>query len=99
MLGHSDDGNTGRREAMALAKDNHHVFLEFCGSFCSDIPWEETITGVGADQVVFDTDGIGHDPACDPGRLVSLAIDEKTMAKFLGGNMRAILARRKQVTY
>lgn len=95
ILGHSGGGNVGRREAIALAKANSNVFLEFCGSFTSDIAWEETIAEVGADQIVFGTDGIYHDPAWELGRLVSLDIDEKTMAKFLGGNMRAILARRK----
>ena len=95
LLGHSGGGNAGRREAIALAKANPNVFLEFCGSFCSEISWEETIAKVGTDQIVFGTDGIYHDPAWELGRLVSLAIDEKTMAKFLGGNMRAILARRK----
>ncbi|MCG2658802.1 MAG: amidohydrolase family protein, partial [Kiritimatiellae bacterium] len=95
LLGHSGGGNTGRREAIALAKANSNVFLEFCGSFCSDIPWEETIAEVGTDQIVFGTDGIYHDPAWELGRLVSLAIDEQTMAKFLAGNMRAILARHR----
>ena len=95
ILGHSGGGNTGRREAIALAKANPNVFLEFCGSFCSDISWEATIAEVGADQVVFGTDGILHDPAWELGRFVSMAIDQQTMAKILGGNMRAILARRK----
>ena len=95
ILGHSGGGNVGRREAIALTRDNPNVYLEFCGSFCSNIAWEETIAAVGADQIVFGTDGIYHDPAWELGRLASLAIDEKTMAKFLGGNMRAILARRK----
>jgi predicted TIM-barrel fold metal-dependent hydrolase len=95
LLGHSGGGNAGRREAEELAVANPNVYLEFCGSFTSNILWEETIGRVGADRVLFGTDSTFHDPAWELGRLLSLDLPAETIRPILGGNMRRLLGRRR----
>jgi hypothetical protein len=95
LLAHSGGGDKGRREAVALAKANPNVFLEWCGSFCSSIPWEETIAQVGSDRVVFGTDALGHSIDWELGRLVSLDLPPASILPILGDNLRRILKARK----
>ena len=95
VLGHSGGGDAGRREAVELAKANPNVYLEWCGSFCSGIPWESTIEQVGNGRVVFGTDAFGHDLSWELGRFLSLDLPAKTLQPILGENMRKVLARRK----
>ncbi len=95
LLAHSGGGDDGRREAEDLAVHNPNVYLEWCGSFCSSIPWEETLSRVGNNQVVFGTDAVYHDITWELGRLLSVKVHQETIAPILGANMRKILARRQ----
>lgn len=95
LVGHSGGGDRGRREAVELARRHKNVFLEWCGSFCSSIPWEETLREVGARKIVFGTDAMAHDINWELGRLLSLDAPDKTLVPILGGNMRRILAMRR----
>jgi len=94
LLGHSGGGSVGRREAEALALSSENVYLEFCGSFTSDIPWERTIARVGSSRVLFGTDQTFHDPAWELGRLLSLDLPWETLRPILGANIRRVLASR-----
>ncbi|MFO7536420.1 MAG: amidohydrolase family protein [Kiritimatiellia bacterium] len=95
LLAHSGGSDQGRGEAVKLAQDNKNVFLEWCGSFCSSIPWEETLRQVDHRQVVFGTDAMAHDINWELGRLLSLNVSDKVLIPILGGNMRRILAMRR----
>ncbi len=95
LLGHSGGGNDGRREAVALARKHKNVYLEWCGSFCSSILWEETLREVGADRVVFGTDAMAHDINWELGRLLSLDVPDQVLIPILGGTMRRLLAQRR----
>ena len=95
LLGHSGGGNVGRREAVDLARKHRNVILEWCGSFCCTIPWEETIRAVGPDRVVFGTDAMAHDINWELGRLLSLDMPDEVLVPILGRNMRRILAMRR----
>jgi len=95
LLGHSGGGDEGRREAEELAIANPNVYLEWCGSFCSDTPFEETIRRVGSQQIIFGTDVIPHSPAWEIGRLLSLDVPDETLLPILGANMRKILQGRR----
>ena len=95
ILGHSGGGDRGRREAVALARACPNVYLEWGGSFCSDIPWEETLPAVGPRRVLFGTDAVVHSFFWELGRLLSLDVSDATLRPILGDNFRAILARRK----
>jgi predicted TIM-barrel fold metal-dependent hydrolase len=95
LLGHSGGTEGGRREAEELAVECPNVFLEWCGSFCSARPWEETFKTVPVSQVVYGTDAPGHDIYWELGRLLSLDVKDEVLIPILGQNMRRILARRR----
>ncbi|NLF39438.1 amidohydrolase family protein, partial [bacterium] len=90
ILGHSGGGDGGRREAEALARTHSNVHLEWCGSFCSTVCWEETLRTVHPRQVLFGTDAMAHDFNYELGRLLSLDVPDKTLIPILGANMRRI---------
>lgn len=96
LIGHSGGGNDGRVEAEALAREYPNVYLEWCGSFCSTMLWEETLRTVDPRQVVFGTDAMAHDFNWELARLLSLDLDDQTLGAILGGNMRRILSMRKK---
>ena len=93
LLGHSGGGNAGRREAHELAAANPNVYLEWCGSFCSSIPWETTLKAVDPARVIFGTDAMGHDMAWELARFLSLDVPQDVLVPILGTNMRRVLAR------
>lgn len=95
ILGHSGGGNDGRREAEALAAANPNVWLEWCGSFCSSIPWEESFTRVSPAKLLFGTDGMLHNPIWELARLLSLDLPEAQIRPMLGETMQGLLARRR----
>jgi len=96
LLGHSGGGDDARREAESLAQKHPNVYLEWCGSFCSTILWEETFVKVDPRQVVFGTDAMAHDFNWELARLLSLNVPDKILLPILAGNMRRILAARKK---
>jgi predicted TIM-barrel fold metal-dependent hydrolase len=93
ILGHS--GGSNHDSAIALAKANPNVYLEWCGSFCSTQRWEEVIAQVGAAQVLYGTDAAAHNVDWELGRMLSLDLPDETLIPILGANMRDILARRR----
>ena len=95
LLGHSGGPEDGRREAEALARGNPNVYLEWCGSFCSSVAWEQTLQQVNPRQVVFGTDAMAHDIYWELGRLLSLDVPDATLIPILGQNMRRIMGLRR----
>jgi predicted TIM-barrel fold metal-dependent hydrolase len=95
LFGHSGGGDGGRREAVELARAHKNVYLEWCGSFTSAIPWEKTLAEVPAGQVVFGTDALVHDFNWELARLLSLDAPDATIVPILGSTMRRLLAGRK----
>ena len=93
IVGHSGGSDVGRREAIELAAEVPNAYLEWCGSFCSMIPWERTLQEVSPDRVVYGTDAMCHDIHWELGRLLSLDIPDEIIIPILGQNMRRILAR------
>lgn len=95
LCGHSGGGNKGRHEAQELAAEFPNVYLEWCGSFCSTVRWEDTLKKVSPGQIVFGTDAMAHDVDWELGRLLSVDAPDETLAPILGQNMGRILAMRK----
>ena len=94
LLGHSGGGGEGRPQAVELAKNNSNVYLEFCGSFTSDISWESTIQEVGIDRVVFGSDATAHEQSWELGRFLSIPLEDKLLVPALAANFKRILALR-----
>jgi len=93
LLGHS--GSDDRPDAEKLALENSNVFLEWCGSFVNPTDWRETLERLGNRRLVYGSDSMGHHPAWEMGRLLSLDVPDEIFSPILGNNMRGILARRK----
>jgi hypothetical protein len=100
LLGHS--GSNDRPDAEELAQNSPNVFLEWCGSFMNPTDWRETLERLGNRRLVYGSDSIafwgetlGHDPAWEMGRLLSLDVPDETLVPILGNNMSSILARRR----
>jgi predicted TIM-barrel fold metal-dependent hydrolase len=92
LLAHAGGGDHGRHEAEEIAKNNENVYLEWCGTFCSSVPFEETLEKIGGGRkVVFGTDGVCHSPIWELGRLISLNVPEQTIIPILGQNMHKIM--------
>ena len=95
LIGHSGGGDAGRAEAVELARENRNVILEWCGSFCSSVPWEKTLKQVGAAKLVYGSDAYPHGVGWELGRLLSLNVPDSQLKPILGSNMRRILSRRR----
>lgn len=91
ILGHSGGGTAGRLEAETLAEAHPNVFLEFCGSFTSPRPFENSLRRVGRERVLFGSDTGAHDQAWELGRYLSLLLPDEELLPGLGANMRGIL--------
>jgi len=93
LLGHS--GGSDLAAAVTLAEENPNVYLEWCGSWCDSVPWQDVLARLGPKRLVFGTDAVFLNPAWELGRLLSQDIPDEQLVPILGGNMRDILARRK----
>jgi predicted TIM-barrel fold metal-dependent hydrolase len=95
LLGHSGGGTRGRIEAEDLAIANKNVFLEFCGTFTTPRPFEDSMKKVGIDRVLFGSDTGAHDQAWELGKYLSMPVPDKQLIPGLGENFLKILNRRK----
>ncbi len=97
IIGHSGGENWGRRESEEVAMDPQYsnCMFEFCGSFVTDISWEESFEKISYKRLVFGTDTVVHDVAWEMGRFLSLDIPEEWMVDILGNNMQKILDKSK----
>ncbi|MFA7158314.1 MAG: amidohydrolase family protein [Kiritimatiellia bacterium] len=95
LLGHSGGGTRGRSEAVVLSQANPNVILEFCGTFTTPVPFEESMRAVGKQQVVFGSDTGAHCEAWELGRFLSMPVPDKDLIQALGANMERILAKAK----
>ena len=95
IIGHTGGGTTGRRQCEAIAKDSQYAncVFEFCGSFTTDVRWEDSLKEIDYRRVVFGSDTYVHDVAWELGRLLSLDIPEQQLEQILGANMQRILEK------
>jgi hypothetical protein len=95
ILGHSGGATRGRLEAEKLATDNANVYLEFCGSFVSTVPFETSAGKVGWDRVIFGSDTGAHAEAWELGRYLSMPVPDEVLLPGLAANVKKILAKTK----
>ncbi len=94
LFGHSGGVDAGRREMEEVAVEHLNAYMEWCGSFCSTILWEETLRKVPPRQIVFGSDAMPHSLVWELGRLLSIDVPDPVIQPILGDNMRRILGRR-----
>ncbi len=95
LLGHSGGGTRGRLESEQLALANPNVYLEFCGTFCSDRSLVEAYKLLGTGRVVFGSDTGGHNESYELSAFLSLPLPDKELIPALHDNMAKILKDRK----
>ena len=93
IIGHTGGGTEGRRESEKIAQDPKYsnCVFEFCGTFTTDICWEDSFKYIDYRRVVYGTDTVVHEIAWELGRLLSLDIPEEWITEILGNNMQRIL--------
>lgn len=94
ILGHSGGGTVGHEEAVHATNKYKNIYLEFCGTFTAKQRWEQTLTRVDKNKVLFGTDTYPHDIAWELGRLLSMDIDDDTLRLILGKNIERVLSMR-----
>lgn len=99
LLGHSGGGTRGRLEAERLATDNGNVYLEFCGTFTTPMPFEDSANRVGWDRVLFGSDTGAHCEAWELGRYLSMPVPDKVLLPGLAENLERILAARHEALW
>ncbi len=91
LLAHSGGGTAGRIEAEVLAAAYPNVYLEFCGSFTTPMPFEGSMKIAGNDRVIFGSDTHCHDQAWELGRYLSMPLPDRDLIPGLGANIKRIL--------
>ncbi len=92
LLGHSGGGTTGRLEAEKLVQDNDNVYLEFCGTFTTPVPFEDSAEKVGWDKVVFGSDTNAHSISWELGRYLSMPVPDDVLLPGLAENILNVMA-------
>lgn len=95
IIGHMGGPAAGRKMCHRIAQNPKYknVVFEFCGSFTTDIPVEESLKYIDYRRLVFGTDTIVHDVAWELGRLLSMDIPNEWLTAILGSNMKKIIER------
>ncbi len=91
VLGHTG-GTFGRQDCEELAQDPRYnnVFFEFCGSFDSGRPWEETLKYIDYKRVFYGSDACLHNMYWEMGRLLSCDIPDEQLTAILGANAKEV---------
>lgn len=95
LLGHSGGGTPGRLESEQLALENPNVYLEFCGTFCSDRSLVKAYELLGSERIVFGSDTGAHNESYELSAFLSLPLPDRELIPALHGNMAKILKDRK----
>jgi len=96
LLGHGGGDDDGRLYAEQIIKQYDNVYIELCASFCVlTRQLDDTVKEIGADKVVFGSDGYGHDLAYEVGSLLSHDLNDEQIRLIAGKNMKRILAMRR----
>ena len=95
ILGHSGGSNGGRIQSEEIAAISPNVYFEFCGTFCSTLPWEDSIRKFGNTRFLFGSDTAGHNEAYELACFLSIPLPDKELTPILSANFDRILADRK----
>lgn len=95
LLGHSGGGTPGRLEAEELAAENPNVYLEFCGTFCSDRSMVKAFELLGPGRIMFGSDTGAHNESYELSGFLSLPLPDRELIPALHDNMAKILEKRR----
>ncbi len=92
LMAHCGGSDSGRVEAEAMAQKHPNAFIEWCGSFFSRKPWEQTVREVGAHKIIFGTDAMVHGHDWELARLMSVPLETTEFRQILHDNMDRIIS-------
>lgn len=92
LLAHCGGHDDGRAEAEQVVRNHPHAYLEWCGSFFSHRPWQDTIREVGARKLLFGTDGVFHNHDWELARLLSAPLAPEDFQRILHDNFWEIIS-------
>ena len=95
ILGHSGGGADGRKQSEELASRFPNVFLELCGTFCSDRSVLESMQVLGNRRFLFGSDTAGHNQSYELAAFLSIPLPDQQLIPVLGENFAAILRDRQ----
>ena len=92
VLGHSGGNTAGRLDCEKIAQDPRYnnVYFEFCGSFCSDRLWEDSLKYTDYRRVLYGTDACLHSMFYEMGKLLSSGIPDDQLTAILGANAKEL---------
>lgn len=94
ILGHSGGGAAGRLESEELARRFPNVYLELCGTFCSDRSVLESMQVLGNRRFVFGSDTGAHNQSYELAAFLSIPLPDQQLIPILGENFANILKDR-----
>ncbi len=95
LLGHSGGGDGGRRQSDDIVAATSNTYFEFCGTFCSSLPWQDSIKRFGVERFIFGSDFGAHNQAYELACFLSIPLPDKFLQPILSENMQRLLQRRR----
>ena len=95
ILGHTGGSDLGRKVSTELAEKFPNIYLEFCGTFCSTIPWYKLLEKFDRSRLIFGSDFGVHNEAFELGGFLSQPLPDAELLPILGENFKKILADRQ----
>lgn len=74
-----------------MIRDRENVYLELCGSLYNRYGVEDLVELVGAEKVIFGTDGINLDPKYELGRVALAPVEDRVKEMLFAGNYLRLL--------
>ncbi len=95
IAGHSGGSNAGRNEIEEIARRSPNVYFEFCATFCSTVPWHETMSRFDNSRFIFGSDTALHNEAYELSALLSMPVPDAMLVPVLAENFERILKERR----
>jgi hypothetical protein len=86
VLGHAGGRGRGRLQAIRMANEHPHVFLDFAGDvFCHELI-DQLVRSVPAEKILFGSDFPWVDPRANLSRVLLTDVEDSVKSKILRGN-------------
>jgi predicted TIM-barrel fold metal-dependent hydrolase len=86
VLGHAGGRGTGRREAIRMANEYPHVYLDFAGDIYDYRLLEKLVESVPVEKILYGSDFPMMDPRSNLTRVLLADIEDAAKGKILRGN-------------
>ena len=92
IIAHQGGGSEKDTRACApIIRDHENAYMELCGSLYNRLTVDEIAELVGADRVIFGTDGIDLDPKYELGKVAFSPMEDEVKKRIFAGNYLRLL--------